>query len=72
MKLIITKNNENYVATIVEIGSMFDIVGADRIKKTFVGNNPVIVSNMVQTGDKMIYFTSGTELDASYCHLNNL
>ena len=72
MKLIVTKNNENYVATVVEIGQMFDIVGADRIKKTFVGNNPVIVSYMVQTGDKMVYFTSGTELDASYCHLNDL
>lgn len=72
MKLIVTKNNENYVATIVEIGQMFDIVGADRIKKTFVGNNPVIVSNLVQTGDKMLYFTSGTELSHEYCSRNDM
>lgn len=72
MNLTILKNNENYVATIVKIEHLFDIKDADRIKRTIVNGNPVIVASSVNIGDNMVYFVSGTELSEEFCYINNL
>lgn len=72
MKLEIEKGSENYAATIVEIQSIYDIPGADKIKRTNVLGNDVVVGLDTKVGDKYIYFCSGTKLSPEYCRFNNL
>lgn len=72
MILKIKEGSENYAATIVEINSIFPIEGADRIVRTNVFGNDIIVSKDVKIGDKMIYFVSGTKLNPEFCKYNNL
>lgn len=72
MKLEIKKGSENYVCSVVKIGKIFDIEGADFVKRTVVNGNNVVVSKDVKEDDMMLYFVSGTKLDATYCRKNNL
>jgi len=71
-KLSVKENSKNYACTVVEIGEVFDIEGADLIKRVVVLGNNVVVSKDVLPGQKMLYFVSGTKLSAEYCKLNNL
>ena len=68
----LTIENENYSASVVVLKHIFDIEGADFIKKTIVNGNSVIVSKDAKEGDKMIYFISGTALSEDLCYNNNL
>lgn len=72
MKLTVRKDSVNYTCTVVQIKQVYDIEGADRIKRVVIFGNNVIVSNSVQEGDIMLYFPSGTQLNADYCAKNNL
>lgn len=72
MKLTTRENSTNYACTVVEIKSVFDIEGADNIKRAVVFNNNIVVSKDVKVGDKMLYFVSGTRLSEDYCVKNNL
>jgi len=72
MKLTIKENSTNYVCSVVEIKEIYDIEGADRIKRTVIFGNNVIVGTDVKIGDKMLYFVSGTRLNADFCKYNNL
>lgn len=72
MKLEILDNSKNYACSVVKIGKVFDIDGADRIKRVVVNGNDVVVSNSVKEGDNMLYFVSGTKLNHEFCHNNNL
>ena len=72
MKITIKENSKNYVCSVVEITELFPIEGADRIKRTVVFGNSVIVGLDVKIGDKMLYFVSGTKLNPEYCKYNNL
>lgn len=72
MNLKIKEGSENYVCTVVEIKEILDIEGADRIKKVIIFGNSVIVSSDTKVGDKMLYFNSGTKLNAEFCAWNNL
>ena len=72
MKLEIKENSKNYACSVVQIGKIFDIEGADFVKRTVVNGNNVVVSKDVNEGDVMLYFVSGTKLNADYCHKNNL
>lgn len=72
MKLGILENSKNYTCTVVRIQNIFDIDGADNIKRTVVNGNSVVVPKTVNVGDIMLYFVSGTRLSAEYCHKNNL
>jgi tRNA-binding EMAP/Myf-like protein len=72
MKLGILENSKNYTCTVVRIQNIFDIDGADNIKRTVVNGNSVVVPKTVNVGDIMLYFVSGTRLLAEYCHKNNL
>lgn len=72
LKLTIKENSKNYVCTVVQIDRVFDIEGADNIKRVVVFGNNVVVSKDVKEGDTMLYFVSGTKLSAEYCHKNNL
>lgn len=72
MKLEVREDSKNYVCSVVKIGQVFDIEGADRIKRVVVFGSNVVVQNTVKEGDIMLYFVSGTELNEEYCHKNNL
>ena len=72
MKLRIEENSTNYPCTVVEIGKIFDIEGADKIKRTVIFGNEIIVSSDVKEGDVMLYFVAGTQLDTELCFNNNL
>jgi hypothetical protein len=72
MKLTINENSKNYACSVVEIKNLFDIEGADNIKRTVVNGNNVVVPKTTEIGSKMLYFVSGTKLSADYCHRNNL
>lgn len=72
MKIKIKENSKNYVCSVIEITELFPIEGADRIKRTVIFGNNVIVGLDVKIGDKMLYFVSGTKLNPEYCKYNNL
>jgi RNA ligase (TIGR02306 family) len=72
MKLTIKENSKNYVCTVVKIDKLFPIENADKIQRCVINRNDVIVSKDVKIGDKMLYFNSGTKLNADYCKWNNL
>ncbi len=72
MKLEVREDSTNYAASVVEIKEVFPIEGADKIARVVVNGNSVVVSKDVQVGDKMLYFVSGTQLNADYCSKNNL
>lgn len=72
MKLSIKKGSENYTATVVRIKNLYKIEGADKIVRTNVYGNDVVVSNSTKTGDMFLYFCSGTKLNPEFCRKNNL
>lgn len=72
MKKRIKEGSENYCCTVVVIKDLFPIKGADRILRTIVFSNDVIVSNSTKIGDRYLYFNSGTQLNEDFCKYNNL
>lgn len=72
MKLNIKENSKNYTCSVVEIDKIFPIENADRVQRCIVNGNDIIISKDVKVGDKMLYFCSGTKLNADYCKWNNL
>lgn len=72
MKLKIKENSKNYVCSVVEIKDLFPIEGADKIQRTVINGNNVVVSKDIKLRDKMLYFVSGTKLNPEYCVVNNL
>jgi hypothetical protein len=72
MTLSVNENSKNYACSVVEVKKILPIEGADMIVKTIVNGNTVVCSKNVKEGDKMLYFVSGTKLNADYCKKNNL
>jgi hypothetical protein len=72
MKLTIKEGSTNYACTVVEIKQIFDIEGADNIKRVVVEGNNVVVSKDTKVGDVMLYFVSGTRLNKDFCFKNDL
>lgn len=72
LKLTIKENSKNYVCTVVEISSLYEIENSDFLYRTVVNGNTVVVPKTTEKGSKMLYFVSGTKLSADYCHKNNL
>lgn len=68
----IKKGSENYTATVVKIKNLYKIEGADKIVRTNIYGNDVVVSNSTKTGDIFLYFCSGTKLNSEFCRNNNL
>lgn len=64
--------SENYAATVVEIKQVFDIPGADFIKRVNIFGSDVITSSGVKPGDVLLFFCSGTCINEEYCKFNNL
>lgn len=72
MKLKIDENSTNYPCTVIKIGKVYDIPEADRIKRTIIFGNDIIISSDVKEGDNMLYFVAGTQLSEDLCFNNNL
>lgn len=72
MKLTINKGSENYTASVVKINDVSPIEGADRIVKTFINGNPIIISKEIKVGDVVVYITAGSQLSETLCRENNL
>jgi len=66
------ESSRNYACSVVCINQLLPIPGADRIQRAIIHGNHVIVPVTVSVGDLMLYFCSGTRLNADYCRLNNL
>lgn len=64
---------EEYCATVVRIGETFAIEGKDRIVKTLVnGNSIVIGKDEFKTGDIAVYCSAETVLHELFLHLNSM
>lgn len=72
MKLTTHEDSTNYACTVVKMGEMHPIEGADKIQRTVLYGNNLIVSKAVQEGDVMLYFVAGTQLSEDLCFNNNL
>lgn len=72
MKLRIDENSTNYPCSVVKIGQLMDIEGADNIKRTVIFGNNVIVSKDTQVGELYLYFVGGTQLSTLVCENYNL
>lgn len=74
--MFISKNQnfkEEYCASVVRIGETFPIEGKDRIVKTLVnGNSIVIGKDEFKTGDIAVYCASETVLHELFLHLNSM
>lgn len=72
MKLTTHEDSTNYACTVVQLGTMREIPNADKIQRTVLFGNNLIVSKAVQEGDVMLYFVAGTQLSEDLCYENNL
>lgn len=72
MKLTTHEDSTNYACTVVKMGEMHPIEGADKIQRTVLYGNNLIVSKAVQEGDVMLYFVAATQLSEDLCFNNNL
>lgn len=73
MKLEILEGHSNYAAQPVKLTHFYPIDGADKIVRTVVfGNDVVIAKDSYKIGDTVLYFRSGTRLSEDYCKYNNL
>ena len=72
MKLTTHEDSTNYVCTVVQLRTMHEIPNADKIQRTVLFGNNLIVSKAVQEGDIMLYFVGGTQLSEDLCYENNL
>lgn len=72
MKITTHEDSTNYACTVVKMGEMHPIEGADNIQRTVLYGNNLIVSKAVQEGDVMLYFVAGTQLSEDLCFNNNL
>jgi len=72
MKLTTEKGSANYVCSVIRLQKTYPIEGADKIVKTEVFGNDVIISKDTVLGELMIYFNSGTKLNSEFCKYNNL
>lgn len=64
--------NESYSATVVTIGTVRPIEGADRIAQTTILGFNVIISADTVPGTRGIFFTPETQLSYEFAYENNL
>ena len=48
MKLTIKENSKNYPCSVVKIAEIYPIEGADRIKRTVIYNNDIIIDSSIK------------------------
>lgn len=72
---IVTKSenfNVEYCASVVRIGECFPIEGKDKIQRTIVNGETIVISKDIKEGDVMIYASNETQLNKSFLGANNL
>lgn len=68
----ISEGSENYVARVVKITSTVPIEGADKIVRTTIFSNDVVISKDTDLSKLYIFFPSGTHLNSKLLYHNNL
>lgn len=63
---------QEYCATVVKIGHITQIEGANRVAMTEVNGRTIVISNERKEGDVMIYVSNESQLNKDFCSINNL
>lgn len=64
--------NPNYLATICQIENLYPIEGADRLMRTTINGNDMVVSKDMKVGDIVVYFPVETAICEQFLSANNL
>ena len=64
--------NPNYLATICRIENLYPIEGADRLIRTVINGNDMVVSKDMKVGDVVVYFPVETAICEQFLSANNL
>lgn len=64
--------NPNYLATICQIENLYPIEGADRLMRTVINGNDMVVSKDMHIGDTVVYFPVETAICEKFLAANNL
>lgn len=64
--------NPNYLATICQIENLYPIEGADRLMRTVINGNDMVVSKDMKVGDIVVYFPVETAICEQFLSANNL
>lgn len=64
--------NPNYLATICQIENLYPIEGADRLMRTVINGNDMVVSKDMKVGDVVVYFPVETAICEQFLSTNNL
>lgn len=64
--------NPNYLATICQIENLYPIEGADRLMRTTINGNDMVVSKDMKIGDVVVYFPVETAICEQFLSANNL
>lgn len=64
--------NPNYLATICQIENLYPIEGADRLMRTTINGNDMVVSKDMNIGDVVVYFPVETAICEQFLSANNL
>lgn len=64
--------NPNYLATICQIENLYPIEGADRLMRTVINGNDMVVSKDMKIGDIVVYFPVETAICEQFLSANNL
>ena len=64
--------NPNYLATICQIENLYPIEGADRLMRTVINGNDMVVSKDMKVGDVVVYFPVETAICEQFLSANNL
>lgn len=64
--------NPNYLATICQIENLYPIEGADRLMRTVINGNDMVVSKDMKVGDTVVYFPVETAICEQFLSANNL
>lgn len=64
--------NPNYLATICQIENLYPIEGADKLMRTTINGNDMVVSKDMKIGDVVVYFPVETAICEQFLSANNL
>ena len=64
--------NPNYLATICQIENLYPIEGADRLMRTTINGNDMVVSKDMKVGDVVVYVPVETAICEHFLSANNL
>jgi len=72
---MLTQSNDishEYCCTVVKIGEIIPIEGANTVAKTLVNGREIVISKDIKEGDLMIYASNECQLNSDFMSINNL